>query len=160
MKRLYYSNRIKEYGKDILDSKEFLQGVRQIHHLRTLVAAHSLRTAKIALKICDRLERCGLKVDERRAVRAALLHDLGMLGRSQRYKNNFECGYRHPINSVATARKIWPDIDPKSINAIKSHMWPLSLSVPSSKEAFIVCFADKMASIADIFPKKGKKNPC
>ncbi len=158
MKPHDYSVRIKKYGKDILDSKEFLQATHQVHHLSTSVANHSILTAKIGLKICDRLKNRGITVDERKVVRIALLHDLGMLGRRHRYKNNFECGYYHPLNSAVSAQKIWPDIDPASINAIKSHMWPLSLSFPRSKEAFILCLADKLASVKEKLPMKGKRN--
>ena len=147
-----YSIRIKKYGKDILDSQEFIKATHQVHHLRTSVANHSLLTAKMGLKVCDRLKKRGITVDENKVVRVALLHDLGMLGRAHRYKNNFECGYYHPINSVITAKKLWPEIDPASENAIQSHMWPLSLSIPTSREAFILCLADKMASIRELLP--------
>ncbi len=151
MKQEKYSDRIKEYGKDILECKEYFQARHQVHHVKTSVAVHSILTAKMGLKICDRLHDRGIDVDERKVVRIALLHDLGMLGRSHRYKNNFECGYLHPLNSVAAAQRIWKDIDPASKNAIRSHMWPLSLYVPTSKEAFVLCLADKMAAVKEAF---------
>ncbi|MCR5402337.1 MAG: HD domain-containing protein [Butyrivibrio sp.] len=142
--------RIERHGRDILDSKEFKRSLGQVHHHKTTVGLHSIRTAMIGLWIIDRLKKSGIKVDERKVVRITLLHDLGMLGRKKRYKNDFECGYMHPRNSADTARKIWKDIDIVSIKAIKSHMWPLSLNVPTSKEAFVLCLADKLASYKDI----------
>ena len=146
--------RIERHGRDILDSEEFRRALLQTHHHKTTVGEHSIRTAGMGLKIVDSLKKSGIKVDEHKVVRIALLHDLGMLGRKKRYRNDFECGYKHPGNSAETAKKIWKDIDLGSIKAIKSHMWPLSLNVPSSREAFVLCLADKLASIKEISLKK------
>ncbi len=141
---------IRKYGRDILNSKEFKKACSQVHHYRTSVGAHSVLTARMGLKICRRLRRLGIDIDERKVVRTALLHDLGMVGRKLLYRNNFECGYLHPKNSAVIAGKIWKDIDKGSLKAIKSHMWPLSLSIPTSGEAFVLCLADKMASMKDV----------
>lgn len=142
--------RIREYGGDIIESEAFEQAFTQVHHHKTTVGEHSLLTAEMGLKICTSLKSQGIFVDERKVVRIALLHDLGMLGRYERYRNNFECGYYHPKNSAETAKEIWTDIDDESLDAIKSHMWPLSITVPKNREAFVLCLADKMASIKDV----------
>ena len=107
--------------------------------------------------MCNVISKTGIHIDERKVVRISLLHDLGMLGRDERYKNNFECGRMHPKNSAITARKLWADIDPKSEKAIRSHMWPLSLSMPTSKEAVILCIADKVTALGDAFNPKNRK---
>ena len=82
---------IKKYGHDILASKEFKQAQRQIHHYRTTVASHSVRTAITGLKICSAVRKIGITVDTRMVVRTALLHDLGMIGRDKLYRNDYEC---------------------------------------------------------------------
>ncbi len=148
---------IQKYGSDILDSKEFEFALNQIHHHRSSVGDHSIMTARAGLTMCNLINKTGIRIDERKVVRISLLHDLGMLGRYDRYRNNFICGYLHPKNSAVTAQKLWSDIDPKSIKAIKSHMWPLSLCMPTSKEAVILCLADKVAAFGDRFNPKDRK---
>jgi hypothetical protein len=143
-------DRIKRYGGDIIKTEEFKRMFSQRHHLKDSLGRHTVSTARMGLTICDFLKRRGISVDEEKVVRTALLHDLGMLDRGKRYKNNFECGRFHPGNSAIEAKKLWPDIDDKSLDAIKSHMWPLSLSMPKTKEAFILCLADKLATMKDI----------
>ena len=145
---------IKKYGYDILKSDKFKEAGNQIHHYRTTVALHSLKTAAAGVRICLVLRKIGIKVDVRKVVRTALLHDLGMIGRDELYRNNYECCVRHPENSVAISKQIWRDIDEKSLAAIKSHMWPLSIHIPKTKEAFALCMADKAASVKDLIEKK------
>ena len=148
---------IKRFGSDILDSEEFKVALAQTHHHRSSVGDHSIHTARAGLTMCNVISKAGIHIDERKIVRISLLHDLGILGRYEKYKNNFECGYRHPQESTVTAKKLWHDIDPKSIRAIRSHMWPLSPTMPTSKEAFILCIADKATALGDRFNRKDRK---
>ena len=148
---------IKKYGSDILDSEEFKDALAQIHHHRSSVGDHSIHTARAGLTMCNVISKAGIHIDERKIVRISLLHDLGILGRHEKYKSGFECGYRHPKDSAVTAKKLWQDIDPKSIRAIKSHMWPLSPIMPKSKGAFILCIADKATALGDRFNRKDRK---
>ena len=148
---------IKRYGSDILDSEEFKVALAQTHHHRSSVGDHSIHTARAGLTMCNVISKAGIRIDERTIVRISLLHDLGILGRDEKYKNSFECGYRHPMDSTITARKLWSDIDRKSIRAIRSHMWPLSPTMPHSKEAFILCIADKASALGDRFNRKDRR---
>lgn len=148
---------IKKFGSDILNSEEFEVALSQIHHHRSSVGDHSIHTARAGLTMCNLARKAGIYIDTRKIVRISLLHDLGMLGRDDRYKNNFECGRLHPKNSAITAQKLWTDIDQKSIRAIQSHMWPLSSTMPRSKEAVILCLADKVTAIGDRFNPKERK---
>ena len=148
---------IRKYGNDILASKEFKKARRQIHHHRTTVASHSVRTAIAGLKICLALRKIGINVDTRMVVRTALLHDLGMVGRNERYRNNYECCVKHPENSASISKQICPDLDEKSLAAIESHMWPLSTRIPRTKEALVLCMADKVSSVEDLIKKERGK---
>ena len=107
--------------------------------------------------MCNVVSKAGIHIDERKIVRISLLHDLGILGRDEKYKSSFECGFQHPRDSAVTAKKLWHDIDAKSIRAIKSHMWPLSPIMPKSKEAFILCIADKATALGDRFNRKDRR---
>jgi uncharacterized protein len=157
------AQQISKHGSDILSSKEFKEAENQIHHYMTTVASHSLKTAMAGVEICFLLKKAGIRADLRKVVRTALLHDLGMVGRRQLYRNNYECCLRHPGNSAAISRQIWKDIDEKSLAAIESHMWPLSVHIPRTREAFVLCLADKIASVRDLITiirihKKGKED--
>ena len=147
---------IRKYGQDILTSEKFREAKGQIHHYRTTVASHCLKTAVAGLKLCSILRRIGISVDTRMVVRTALLHDLGMVGRSDLYRNNFECCLKHPGNSASISKQICKGIDEESLAAIESHMWPLSVRAPKTKEAAILCVADKIASVGDLMPQSMK----
>ncbi|MBQ1521783.1 MAG: phosphohydrolase, partial [Erysipelotrichaceae bacterium] len=55
-------------------------------------------------------------------------------------------GYTHPEEARKNAVRIF-NVDEKIQKVIKSHMWPLTLrSFPDSREAAIVCIADKLVA--------------
>ena len=84
-------------------------------------------------------------------VKGALCHDLGILGRYEKYKSNKECSRRHPADSVEIARKLVEDLPEKSADIIERHMWPAGHSkAPNSLECVIVSVADKYAAIKDL----------
>ena len=155
-KNRYYKD-IKNYGEDILESDEFETALNQTHHSRTSVAKHSVLTAAEGLRISRRLEKMGIKVDEKKVVRLALLHDFGILGRKEKFRNNYQCWREHPRDSLAIAKKLWPEIDEAGLKAISRHMWPLSLKSPTDKEGMILCLADKEESIKDFISDMRKK---
>lgn len=79
-------------------------------------------------------------------VRGAFLHDFylydwhenGYVGRLH--------GFHHPEIALKNAMQRYA-LTPVEQNIIESHMWPLTLfKIPKSREAFIVCFSDKICS--------------
>lgn len=148
---------IRQYGSDILHSDEFETALSQTHHHRSSVGVHSIMTARAGLTICNVINKTRFHIDERMIVRISLLHDLGMLGRTVRYRNKFMCGYLHPKNSAEAAKDLWDDIDEKSVRAIRSHMWPLSLAIPTSREGLVLCIADKVSAVGDRFKPKNRQ---
>ena len=103
----------------------------------------------IAVKLCRDQMRKGVLLNEKDLVQAALCHDLGMVGRENKYKNALETCKRHPIDSAEIAKDIVPDLSPNAEQMILSHMWPLSTLAPQSREGRLLCRADKYASMAD-----------
>ena len=66
------------------------------------------------------------------------------------HKNHFDSngwhGFSHASVAMRNAREDF-DIDPQIEHIIQSHMWPLNITrFPRSREAWIVCFADKVIS--------------
>lgn len=142
-----------KHGKKVLYSEEFVRAFHQKHHYRTSVAEHTLQVAAISVRLCRFLKRHGIAVDERAAVRGALMHDLGMVGRREKYKNDVECSQRHPIESAKVARRLYPDLDQKTVDIIERHMWPVKpYPLPTSVESIVVSLADKWGSITDLLP--------
>ena len=140
---------MQRYGKRILERPEFEQAMHQTHHRRTTVGKHTLHVAAAAIGICILLDKIHVHVKEEDVVNGALLHDLGILGRAEKYKNNHECLRKHAEDSVETAKKIIPDLNANTEDIIRNHMWPFSGTHPKTKEAVIVSAADKIASVRD-----------
>ena len=145
---------VEQYGKKILESEDFRRGYGQVHHGNTSVAQHSLDVAQAAVLLCRKFQERGYQPDERTVVIGALCHDLGILGRHEKYSNFVECCFRHPLDSVKTARKIFPDLDDKTAKAISRHMFPMTILPPTSLEGAIVSLADKYVSIKSLSHQK------
>ena len=144
------------HGKEILESEAFQRAYGQTHHHSTSVALHSLEVAQCAAELCGKLRRIGLHPDERTVVIGALCHDLGILGRHEKYNNFLQCCFRHPIDSVLAAKSILPDLDDKTAKVISRHMFPATILPPTSLEGLIVSLADKYASIKYLNNQKTK----
>ena len=142
-------NDIIRYGKDILTSEVFRKAASQPHHVKSTVWDHTMNVCIIAVKLCRERMRRGIRLNEKDLVQAALCHDLGMVGREEKYKNVFETWLKHPVESAKIAKEIVPDLSPNAEMMIRCHMWPLSGLSPQSREGRLLCLADKYASMAD-----------
>lgn len=108
---------------------------------------HCERVAEMSLKL-NRKFRIG--ADEEKLAVGALLHDFYLYdwhdddGGSHRLH-----GFTHPEQARQNAVEIF-DIDEKEQEIIRTHMWPLTLNaIPKSREAAIVCLADKWCSLQE-----------
>ena len=138
-----------QYGKDILTSDVFRKTATQPHHVQSTVLEHTMNVCIIAVKLCRERMRKGARLNEKDLVQAALCHDLGMIGREQKYRHVIDTWLRHPKESAKIAKEIVPDLSPNAEQMIRSHMWPLSNLSPQSEEGKLLCLADKFASMAD-----------
>ena len=144
-------NLLYKYGSDILQSEEFQKAFHQTHHKCMTVAEHSLGVALVSLRISEFLDRMHIPVKNRDLIIAALCHDLGILGRSDKYRNNVECCGRHPVDSLPIIREIVGDEEYDEIieNAVRCHMWPLTPIPPRHREGLILTAADKVSSVME-----------
>lgn len=141
---------VRRYGESIIHSPSFQAALKQRHHFHSTVGEHSLRVTASSVRICHALEKLHIKTDKKSVVQGALCHDLGILGRDEKYKNNRECCLLHPKDSVDSARELLPEMDSKTASIIRRHMWPLGGEMPRSREEVIVSAADKYASVKDL----------
>ncbi|MCR4922703.1 MAG: HD domain-containing protein [Lachnospiraceae bacterium] len=148
-----YSNRIQALGEPLFKTAIFEKGRLQKHHQATVVS-HTMRVTRRAEIIAEFLKRHNINVNVDDVVIAALCHDIGIIGRKKKYKNNLECCKRHSSDSVIEARKIYGNLSAVAEEAILYHMWPLSVSYPKSTEGWVVLAADKLSSIKGVFTKQ------
>ena len=150
MKRRY-QNDIENYGGEILQSQELRNAYNQTHHTWSTVGEHTIRVAVASLAICYALRKLHIRTDTSAVVKAALCHDLGILGRHEKYKTKKECSMQHPADSAEIARRLVKDLPEKSADIIERHMWPAGHSkAPNSLEGVIVSLADKYAAVKDL----------
>lgn len=146
-----YVGKIGAFGTTVLRSTYFEAALSQKHHNFTTVGDHSLNVAYYSLLLCNAFGHVGLKTSEESVVRASLCHDLGIIGRNYKFRNNRECCKQHPIDSGKVAKQILPDITDKEEDAIQHHMWPLNFHCPHSKEGWIISLADKISAMHECF---------
>lgn len=141
---------LRRYGEAILHSEEMRQAFQQKHHKLSTVGDHTMRVALSALGLCYALRRLHIAPDIPTVVTGSLCHDLGILGRDEKYLSQAQCLRQHPADSVEAARRLVGELPEKTEDAIARHMWPFAGSkMPNSLEGAIVSAADKIASFED-----------
>ena len=152
-------NDLECYGSEILNSDEMREAFGQTHHTRSTVGEHTRRVAEKSLAICHALDRLHIRTDIPAVVAGSLCHDLGILGRDEKYGSERECYRQHPADSLEVAKKLMDDLPEKTQDIIEHHMWPSANSeAPGTLEGFIVSAADKAAAVED-FIRGSKVKP-
>ena len=147
------------YGNDVLQSDEMKQAFEQTHHQRSTVGEHTFRVAFSSVMICYALRKLNIKVNIPAVVIGALCHDLGILGRSEKFSSAKECSREHPKDSVEVARGIVGEMPEMTEDIIERHMWPAGESdAPNSIEGVVVSVADKYSAVKDIVKGSEVKN--
>lgn len=147
------------YGSDVLQSEEMKKAFEQTHHRVSTVAEHTFRVGFYSVMICYALRKLNINVSIPAVVVGALCHDLGILGRSEKFSSSRECSREHPKDSVEVARGLVSEIPEKTEDIIERHMWPLGESeAPNSIEGVVVSVADKYSAVKDIVKGSEVKN--
>ena len=148
------------YGGKILNSEEMQRAFTQKHHTLSSVGAHTMRVAMTSLAICYALKKLHINTDISSVVTGSLCHDLGILGRNEKYHSSGECSRQHPLDSVEIANKLTGGLSDKEADIIARHMWPVGKSKPpNSLEGAIVSAADKVAAVEDFVEGYEEKRP-
>ena len=149
---------IRRYGNAVIKSSEMQEAFTQTHHKVSTLGEHTMRVAVSSVILCYALQRVGLNVNMSTVVIAALCHDLGMLGRHDRYASKKEAKREHPKASVKIAKEIVGELPEETEEAIRRHMWPTgSVSHPNSLEGCIISVADKYNAVKDLIKGSERK---
>ena len=117
-----------------------------IQHGSVSTFDHCVSVAETSCRINRALRLCA---DEYTLVRSAMLHDFYLYDWHERDKAHRWHGFHHANRAADNARRLLSATD-QECDIIRSHMWPLTLRrVPRSREAWIVCCADKWCSLVE-----------
>ena len=136
---------INEHCGDILASPTMAIEASCIQHGSTSVLTHSARVTALALILAQRWR---IPVDARALTRASLLHDYFLYDWHDSEPWHRLHGFRHPFFARDNAVRDF-GIGAHEQAAIKTHMFPLVPLPPTSREAALLCLADKVVATAE-----------
>lgn len=122
-------------------TKEFIQ------HGDISVYEHCIFVAYMSCRIANKLN---IKVDKKSLIRGALLHDYFLYDWHDKNKPIRLHGFRHPKIALKNASEEFV-LNTKEKDIILHHMFPLNPVPPTSKEAWIICLADKICATRETF---------
>jgi len=148
-KKLY--DRYNEFSGEIdrIKSNDLFEGMRQHrHHANVSTLEHSERVAAASAKLAKKLHI--KKIDMKAMLRGAMLHDFYLYDWHNEDGGEHKWhGYHHADKAVTNSVAEF-DTTKKEQDIIHTHMWPLNITrIPKSKEAWIVCIADKCVSFKE-----------
>ena len=137
---------INKYGADIIGDEKFEQEKNFIQHGITSTYTHSLCVTYISVWMALRSKK---NVDMRSIVRGALLHDYFLYDWHEKNEYHNLHGFTHAKKSLKNAQNDFK-LNKKESEIIFCHMFPLNIThVPLSREARIVCIADKLCATGE-----------
>ncbi|MBQ6384831.1 MAG: HD domain-containing protein [Lachnospiraceae bacterium] len=127
--------------RKVLEMRNYTQ------HGRISTYEHCERVAAFSGRINRRLH---LNADEDTLLTGAMLHDFYLYDWHNKDGGSHNLhGYIHADRALENARRYF-HVDEKTAHVIRCHMWPLNITrLPRSREAWIVCIADKCVSVKE-----------
>lgn len=142
-----------EYTKivgHILDNKEFNK-IKTIEHHGISRFDHSVKVSYYSYKIAK-----ALKLDYYDVARAGLLHDFFISDDERTAKDRFLSTFVHPKKAEWNANQVF-GINEREADIIRTHMFPVNMSVPKYAESWVVNFVDKAVGSYEFSKKFGYK---
>lgn len=121
---------------NILDNEEFLK-IKEIEHHGISRFDHSLKVSYYSYRIAK-----ALRLDYEQTAVGGLLHDFFLSPEDRTQKDRIASVFTHPKLAVSMAKSQF-DLSAKEEDMIRSHMFPINLSVPKYAESWIVSMVDK-----------------
>ena len=121
---------------NILNNDEFLK-IKKIEHHGISRYDHSLKVSYYSYKIAK-----ALHLDYEQTAVGGLLHDFFLSPEDRTQKERMKSVFTHPKQAVSMAKSHF-ELTKKEEDMIRSHMFPINLSVPKYAESWIVSMVDK-----------------
>ncbi len=133
--------------EEISSDPRVRQMERFIQHGRVSTFDHCRRVALFSGKMNRKLH---LHANEDVLLRGAMLHDFYLYDWHDKDGGSHDWhGFIHADRAVSNAKR-YHLIGKEEEQIIYSHMWPLNITrIPRTREAWIVCIADKLASMEE-----------
>ena len=133
-------------------STPIVQSMKQfIQHGNTSTYEHSLNVTETCFRMNRKLR---IRANEKILMSAAILHDFYLYDWHEDSDDHRLHGFFHPHKAAVNAKKYF-NLGAKECKAIESHMWPLTFrKIPTSREAWILCLADKWCALSETFVRK------
>lgn len=147
MERINDTIQILEEKGRFKETKNFIQ------HGDISVYEHSVLVAKKSLELAGKFN---IDVDENALIRGALLHDYFLYDWHEKDDSHKWHGFFHPKKSLKNAMNDF-DISEIEEDIIKKHMFPLTPIPPKTKEAWLVCMADKICAMKETLEPRYRK---
>jgi len=150
MKRVEENTEYLNLVNHILNNEEFRK-IKNIEHHGVTRYDHSLRVSYYSYKITK-----FLKLDYKQVATGGLLHDFFLSDINRKKKERFLSTFSHPKKAVLKASEEF-NITEKEKDIIRTHMFPINLSVPKYAESWIVSVVDKVVGTYEFSRKFGYK---
>ena len=139
-------NEFLEIVKDIIENSTVQQMKNYRQHYETSCFDHCYMVAYYCYLICKKYN-----LDYVSATRAAMLHDLFLYDWRVRQpdRKGFHA-FTHGKLACKNASELF-SLNAKEKDMIITHMWPVTLKIPSSLEGLILTFVDKYCATSETF---------
>lgn len=131
-------------ARGIVESDCFDALSRYPRHIYTDTFSHSVR---VAVCMAWLSEKTG--VSARSAVKVGLLHDLCFVDYTVKNDHPGLYCFYHPEEAAANAKREY-GLTPAEEKAIRAHMFPLALHLPTSRLALTLILADKLVATYEV----------
>jgi len=138
---------VEYYGADIIYSDKFKRSHKNMQHGDVSVMEHSISVSMMSVKLAKITH---LKYDYYSLVRGSLLHDYFLY--DWHTHGDMLHGYHHADIALQNASDDF-SINPNEANMITRHMFPLNIRPPKTREAIILCIADKICAAKETVSK-------
>lgn len=146
---------IRDILLDIRENEHVQKMKKYIQHGRVSTYEHCESVTSLSYEINRKLH---LHADLDTLLKGAMLHDFYLYDWHKKGDGTHRLhGFHHAERASRNAAH-YLGMDEKTCHVIRSHMWPLTPGkIPKSREAWIVCFADKCVSLHETFFRRHKK---
>lgn len=132
--------------RELLEYEQIQEMKQYIQHGNTSTLTHCLVVAYYSYRLALWLP---MHFDYKSLLRGAILHDFYGYDWHIPGEDHRLHGFVHPRIALRNARKYF-QLNSIEEDIILKHMWPLTFnSPPSCREALLVCFVDKLCSLAE-----------